>query len=914
MTKATPTITWANPADITYGTALSGTQLDATASVPGTFTYTPAAGTVLNAGAGQALSLSFTPTDTADYNTVSATATINVDKVTPTITWADPADITYGTALSGTQLDATASVTGTFTYTTAAGTVPHAGANQTLSVAFAPTDATDYSTVSDTATINVDTAKTTINWANPADITYGTALSAAQLDASSSWSVGGVNGSVAGTFTYTSPAGTVLTAGAGQTLSVTFTPTDTTDYTTASDTATINVDKVTPAITWATPADITFGTALSTTQLDATASVPGTLTYTPAAGTFLTVGTGQTLSVTFTPTDAADYTSASATATINVDKATPTINWANPPDITYGTALSAIQLDATASVPGTFIYTPAAGTVLNPGAGQTLSVAFTPTDTTDYNTASATATINVDKLTPTITWANPPDITYGAALSGTQLDASASVPGTFTYIPALGTIPNAGAGQTLSVTFTPKDTTDYATTVATTKIDVDKATPTLKLTAPGGQFDGDPFPASITIAGTGTENAPAASLEKIAPTLTYYNSSGTSLGDSPPSAAGTYTVVAGFPGNTNYSAAQSVAVPFTIAPGNATIALASSGGSAVYGQSVTFVATVAPTVAGTPSGTVTFSDGGTPLATVALDGSGKATLTTSGLAVGSNAITATYSGDADFLGVQSTAASESVAQAGTQVVLVPQPVLNKKKKVVSVRLKAEIEPLSPGGGVPTGEVTFEMAKMTRKKTKTTTLGTMALSGGDATLTVKANTVLKKTITIVYSGDADFKSSTASPPELTQSGLKGLARPMIALVNRGLLEIMFVKDLVPRVGKGKERTDHWFPYSASVAVPTARIAWIDSVDQSGRRPAPPTPYPCRFRRRSARARPGRRPGRWPCTPRSWPDRSRRWRRPRPGPGRSRRPRPAGASAGQHRGPRRPPAASGAGRAA
>ena len=42
---ATPTITWANPADITYGTALGATQLDATASVAGTFAYTLAAGT-----------------------------------------------------------------------------------------------------------------------------------------------------------------------------------------------------------------------------------------------------------------------------------------------------------------------------------------------------------------------------------------------------------------------------------------------------------------------------------------------------------------------------------------------------------------------------------------------------------------------------------------------------------------------------------------------------------------------------------------------------------------------------------------------------------------------------------------------------------------------------------------------------
>ena len=52
---------------------------------------------------------------------------------------------------------------------------------------------------------------------------------------------------------------------------------------------------------------------------------------------------------------------ATKTVSINVLKATPVITWATPADITYGTALSATQLNATASVPGTFAYTPAAG-------------------------------------------------------------------------------------------------------------------------------------------------------------------------------------------------------------------------------------------------------------------------------------------------------------------------------------------------------------------------------------------------------------------------------------------------------------------------------------------------------------------------------------------------------------------------
>jgi hypothetical protein len=161
-------------------------------------------------------------------------------------------------------------------------------------------------------------------------------------------------------------------------------------------------------------------------------------------------------------------------------KITPTVTWGNPADITYGTALSGIQLNATASVPGTFVYTPAAGTVLNAGAGQILSVDFTPTDMVNYNSVlGTTVTINVNKATPTVTWSNPADITYGTALSGTQLNATASVPGTFVYTPPAGTILNAGAGQILSVDFTPTDMVNYNSVLGTTvTINVIKTTPT----------------------------------------------------------------------------------------------------------------------------------------------------------------------------------------------------------------------------------------------------------------------------------------------------------------------------------------------------------------------------------------------------------------------------------------------------
>jgi hypothetical protein len=193
----------------------------------------------------------------------------------------------------------------------------------------------------------------------------------------------------------------------------------------------------------------------------------------------LNAGAGQTLSVVFTPTDTVNYTAATASVAITVGTATPTISWSTPANIAYGTALGAAQLNATASVPGTFVYTPPAGTVLNAGAGQTLSVVFTPTDTVNYTTAIASVGITVGTVTPTISWSAPANIVYGAALSAAQLNATASVPGTFVYTPPAGTILQVGAAQTLAVTFMPLDAVNYTTAAAGVTITVLKATPTM---------------------------------------------------------------------------------------------------------------------------------------------------------------------------------------------------------------------------------------------------------------------------------------------------------------------------------------------------------------------------------------------------------------------------------------------------
>src|SRR6185503_9053631 len=428
--------------------------------------------------------VTFTPTDAPNYTTASATVRITVSQLTPTITWNTPAAITYGAALGATQLNASASVPGTFAYSPAAGTVLDAG-SRTLSVAFTPTDAATYATATKTVSIVVNKATPTVTWTAPADITYGTALSATQLNATAS---------VPGTFAYTPAAGSVLPVGSAQVLSVTFTPTDATNYTNVTRTASITVTKATPVVTWPKPNAIIFGTPLSATQLNATANAPGVFVYTPAAGTVLGAGT-KTLSVTFTPTDTANYTTATATTTITVLQAMPDINWPPPGDVTYGTPLGDAQLNAWTNDPGgsttsatemstqsgpagSYTYDPPPGTILDAGV-HTLTVAFTPADPANYASVTKAVPLTVHKATPAVAWAAPADIVYGTTLGASQLNAATNVPGRFEYSPADGKRLNAGTAQMLSVTFTPTDLVNYVTITKAVSISVLKATPVI---------------------------------------------------------------------------------------------------------------------------------------------------------------------------------------------------------------------------------------------------------------------------------------------------------------------------------------------------------------------------------------------------------------------------------------------------
>ena len=154
---------------------------------------------------------------------------------------------------------------------------------------------------------------------------------------------------------------------------------------------------------------------------------------------------------------------------------TPLIVWQPPLPITYGTALSSTQLNATTAVAGSFTYNPVSGTVLAPGQ-QLLGATFSPTDTSDYTSVYASMPLTVSQATPVITWANPAAVPEGTALSSTQLNATASVAGSFAYFPAAGTVFTETGPQLLTVVFTPTNTTDYVVTSASVSLQVQTGT------------------------------------------------------------------------------------------------------------------------------------------------------------------------------------------------------------------------------------------------------------------------------------------------------------------------------------------------------------------------------------------------------------------------------------------------------
>lgn len=216
---------------------------------------------------------------------------------------------------------------------------------------------------------------------------------------------------------------------------------------------------------------------------------------------------------------------------------------------------------------------------------------------------------------------------------------------------------------------------------------------------------------------------------------------------------GNHSITAVYNGDADH--AGSTSSPVNQQVNNATTtALSSLPNPSIFGQQVTFSATVSVVSpgTGTPSGNVTFFDGANVIGTGVLNGSGVATFSTSILSVGSHSITAAYEGATNYSGSSSPVLTQVVNQASTTTSL--NSSLNPSIFGQQVTFNAVVTVNSPGTGIPTGTVSFfDGANL---------LGTGALDGsGAASFSTTTLDVGSHAITAVYQGDSSYIGSPSS---------------------------------------------------------------------------------------------------------------------------------------------------------
>jgi Bacterial Ig-like domain (group 3)/Pro-kumamolisin, activation domain len=217
-------------------------------------------------------------------------------------------------------------------------------------------------------------------------------------------------------------------------------------------------------------------------------------------------------------------------------------------------------------------------------------------------------------------------------------------------------------------------------------------------------------------------------------------------------AVGSHSITGVYSGNAAYATSTSSTLSHTVNKASSSTIVISSHNPSVFGQSVTFTATVAAVApgSGTPTGTVTFKNGATVLGTGTLS-SGKATFPTSALTVGAHSITAVYGGSANYNTSTSAVLTETVNKASSSTKLTSS--LNPSTLGKSVTFTITVVTVAPGSGTPTGTVTL--------KNGATTVGTATLTSGKATIPTSALTHGAHSMTAVYSGSVDDLSSTSA---------------------------------------------------------------------------------------------------------------------------------------------------------
>lgn len=216
-------------------------------------------------------------------------------------------------------------------------------------------------------------------------------------------------------------------------------------------------------------------------------------------------------------------------------------------------------------------------------------------------------------------------------------------------------------------------------------------------------------------------------------------------------AVGAHIVTASYRGNSSHGTSQSAPVPVTVQMGVTTVQLASALNPSRTGQPVTLTATVSSPF-GSPTGSVTFTDGAVQIGTPQRIGSGTASVRTSTLTAGSHIIAASYSGDRNYTASVSPNLTQTVTPSQFPVTLTLTSIPNPSVSGGAVIFTAVAT--SSSGPVPTGSVTLsEGAKI---------YGSGTLVAGSALISVPSIPVGIHEIRGTYGGDESHAGATSPP--------------------------------------------------------------------------------------------------------------------------------------------------------
>ena len=494
---------------------------------------------------------------------VTATAVLSVGPASLTVT-TDPATKTYGDPNPAFTVsyagfvagDTSADLAGSLGFTTAAtaasdvGSYPVtpaglSGANYAITFvggSLAVTQATLTVTPDDAAIAVGDPIPTSFG------VTYTGFVNgddASAVSGTAACSTDAVAGDPAGTYTITCTPGTLAST------NYAFVIGGTAIFTIGPVSLTVSVVDATKTYGDPNPA---FGvTYAGFVNGDTSADLTGVLGFATAATAGSPVGT---YPVTASGQTSADYTISYVPGTLTIDPVGQSIDFDVLPPATYGDSSVTLTATSSAGLPITYTTTgpcSVSGTTLTiTGAGTCTVTAHQAGDANHDAATDVSQAFVVAKATPSVTWSDPENITYGTALSDTQLDALASVAGTYVYGPAAGEVLDAGT-HTLLVTFTPTDGANYESVTLTVEITVEPAAQSIDFDALPPATNGDD---PIALTATSSAGLP----------ITYTTTgpcsvSGTTLTIT---GAGTCTVTAHQDGDANHEAAASVTVTFTI--------------------------------------------------------------------------------------------------------------------------------------------------------------------------------------------------------------------------------------------------------------------------------------------------------------------------------------------------------------